>query len=343
MNFANPWFFLLYIPFLILAIYMFRRKLPAFRISSVKNFEEAAGTLRSNFAGKWIYIPYLTAIAILIFALAGPRKGIEEIKQRGEGIDIILAIDLSGSMRAIDVPSGVTTESEFSRAVETGRAKDRLAVAKEEIKKFIERRPNDRIGLIAFAPLPYTACPPTLDHSWLMAHMDSLKPGIIGDSTGIAGPVMSGVQRLKESPSKRKVMVLFTDGSNNVNATVTPLQAAKIADQFNVTLYTVGIGSDQAYVLQNSMFGKQLVPLGGEFDEKLLKDMSDSSGGKYYRARDAEGLEKAMKEIDKLEKTSVEQFIYVDYRELAPDFIKAALLLMLLAFCAEHSFFLRVP
>ena len=144
-------------------------------------------------------------------------------------------------------------------------------MAKEEIIKFIEKRPNDRIGLVGFANLPYSACPPTLDHGWLIQNMNRLEPGVIGDKTGIAGPIASAVQRLKNSDSKRRVIVLFTDGSNNVDARVSPRQAAKLAKEFNIIIYTVGIGSNRAYALQRGFFGTQFTEVQGEFDEKLLK------------------------------------------------------------------------
>jgi Ca-activated chloride channel family protein len=170
-----------------------------------------------------------------------------------------------------------------------------------------------------------------------------LKPGIIGDATGIAGPIASAVHRLKDADSKRRVLVLFTDGSNNVNAKISPRQAAKLANQFGVVIYTVGIGSSQAYVLQKTMFGEQFVPIPGQFDEPLLKDIAKLSEGKYYRAADSEGMAKVMDEINKMEKTTKEQPRIIDYRELAPYFITAAIVLVLLAFALENTILLRIP
>jgi Ca-activated chloride channel family protein len=236
--------------------------------------------------------------------LARPRHGLEEIRHRAEGIDIMLAIDLSGSMSAYDIPKNVSTQGELEALMKSGALKNRIAIAKAEIRKFIEARPNDRIGLIGFGPLPYAACPPTLDHAWLLAHLDSLDAGIIGDGTGIAGPIASATQRLKASEAKRRIVVLFTDGSNNVNAKVTPRQAAKLASSFDVIVYTVGIGSPNAAVLRDGFFGRQFVQLQDEFDEPLLRDISSTTGGRYYKASDAEGMAQAMSEIDKLEKTA---------------------------------------
>jgi Ca-activated chloride channel family protein len=282
-------------------------------------------------------------VALLILALSRPQEGLEQVRQRAEGIDIMLAIDLSGSMEAVDVPANIRSGKDFRDGILSGKYNNRLEVAKKEIKRFIKSRPNDRIGLIGFAPLPYNACPPTLDHGWLISHLDRLKPGIIGDATGIAGPIASAVHRLKDADSKRRVLVLFTDGSNNVNAKISPRQAAKLANQFGVVIYTVGIGSSQAYVLQKTMFGEQFVPIPGQFDEPLLKDIAKLSEGKYYRAADSEGMAKVMDEINKMEKTTKEQPRIIDYRELAPYFITAAIVLVLLAFALENTILLRIP
>ncbi|MCK5844276.1 MAG: VWA domain-containing protein, partial [Victivallales bacterium] len=289
------------------------------------------------------FLLHAVGLALLIFAVARPQRGIEMLKQRAEGIDIMIALDLSGSMEAIDVPENYS-EQEVYNAINSGKLKTRIEIAKQEIRKFIEKRPNDRIGLIAFAPLPYVACPPTLDHAWLYAHLGQLEPNIIGNATGIAGPIASAVHRLKDSDSKRRVLVLFTDGSNNVNNRVTPRQAAKLAKTFNVIIYTVGIGSQNAYIINdNPIFGRTLRQMGGEFDESLLKDIAQFSSGRYYTASDAKGLEKVMGEIDQLEKTTKEQPRYVDYRELGNVFVLWGLILILSAFLLEGTIALKIP
>ena len=343
MNFAYPWMLLLYIPLIGLLIYVLKRKNPTVIISSVKPFASRSGTRGFNLRSNVPLIIYAIATAILILALSRPQKGIEELKQRAEGIDIMLVIDVSGSMQAIDIPEKYSNGREVVSAINSGKLKPRIDIAKEEIKKFIEKRPNDRIGLVAFAPLPYVACPPTLDHAWLFAHLERLQPGIIGDSTGIAGPITSAINRLKSCDSKRKVVVLFTDGKNNVNAQITPLQAAKLAKTFDIITYTVGIGSKNAFIIQDGFMGKQLVAIKDEFDEKLLKDIAGTTGGRYFTASDAEGLQKTMDEIDKLEKTSLEQPRYVDYRELAPPLIITALAIIIAGFTLSSTLLLKVP
>ncbi|MFA7231044.1 MAG: VWA domain-containing protein [Victivallaceae bacterium] len=343
MIFAYPWLLLLFLLLGLLVWYIWNKKpMPAIVASTAKPFKAANG-MRYHRVSRLPLLLYTLAAGLLVLALARPREGIEKVVVRAKGIDIILAIDLSGSMQAIDVPEKITTASQLKKAIDSGAVKNRLEVAKQEIAKFIEKRPNDRIGLIGFAPMAYNICPPTLDHAWLLANLSRLEPGVIGDRTGIASPIASGVHRLEKSDSKRRVLVLFTDGSNNVDARITPRQAAKLAKTCNVVVYTVGIGSGNAFVLQNSFDGPQFVPIRGEFDEPLLQDIASVSDGKYYRAYDAEGLEKVMGEINKLEKTSIEQPKFIDYKEFAPVLAALALALFLLGFLAENTFHLSVP
>lgn len=344
MKFALPWLLLLYIPFIGLVILSLFMRKPTIIIPSIKSFKKANPRKKLPLITKLPFLIYITGIALLIFALARPQYGIEQLKQKAEGIDIMLAIDLSGSMEAIDVPESFKEEKDVYDAMKKGTLKSRITIAKNKIREFIERRPNDRIGLIAFAPLPYVACPPTLDHAWLFAHLDRLKAGIIGDATGIAGPIAAAVHRLKDSDSKRKVLVLFTDGSNNIDARISPRQAAKLAKTFDIIIYTVGIGSRNAYVTQNHPFyGKMLQRLGGQFDEPLMKEIAKTSDGKYFTAADAKGLSTVMKEIDKLEKTTKEQPRFIDYSELGPWFLQLGLIAIIVAFIMGNTFMLKIP
>jgi Ca-activated chloride channel homolog len=166
---------------------------------------------------------------------------------------------------------------------------------------------------------------------------------MIGSATGIAPPIASGVKRLKDSESKRKLLVLFTDGSNTANSKITPIQAAKLGKHYDVTIYTVGIGSNRAYVPQMTPFGMRFLESGGGLDEKLLKEIAKETDGLYYTAADGQGLEKAMEEINSMEKTSVEHTRWMNYSELSPKLIQIALGIMLLAFLLENSIMLRVP
>ncbi len=344
-TFAHPYMFFLLIPLALVLLRAWFKPVPALRVPSLRPFKTASkGRLSPVNLRKLVpFLLYSIGSVMLIVALAGPREGMEEIRRRADGIDIMVALDLSGSMRAIDVPPGIRTERELEVAMASGKVKDRLGTAKEEIAKFIEARPNDRIGLIAFAPLPYVVCPPTLDHAWLIANLDRLESGSIGDATGIAGPVASAVQRLKDSDSKRSIIVLFTDGANNVNAKITPRQAAKLANTFDITLYTVGIGSRNSVMKLDSMFGSSFQRVEGSFDEKLLQEMADTTGGVYYKAADGESMAKAMAQIDQIEKTSVEQNIIVNWKEFYPLFCWLAIAFLLIGFAYEHALRVSVP
>lgn len=345
MTFAYPWLLFLYIPLALIIWYLWSKKpLPSLKVSSTKPFIEAKGKGQKNRrTARLPLLLYIIASILLVLALARPRVGSEKIVFKAKGIDIILAIDLSGSMRALDIPRDIKTEDQLRAALKDGEIKTRLNVAKEEIRKFVLKRPNDRIGLIGFAQLPYNICPPTLDHGWLLDNLKRLEPGIIGQATGIAGPIASGVQRLDKSDSKRRVLVLFTDGANTVNARITPRQAAKLGKACDVVIYTVGIGSNNALIEDNSMFGTSYQPAGGTFDEPLLKDIAKISDGRYYHAYDAKGLADAMTEINKLEKTTIEQPKYIDYKEFAPTLAGIVLVLLLLGFFLENTIFLSIP
>ena len=340
-RFESPWFLLLLIPLMALFIYALKRKIPVLSIPWLKPFK--FNNKKHGFRTSAIpLIIYFLAAALLIVSLSRPQKGIEQLKQRAKGIDIMLALDLSGSMKAIDIPTNMSKNAIIS-SINNGSLKDRISYAKEEIKRFIEKRPDDRIGLVVFAPLPYVACPPTLDHQWLLRHLKEVDAGIIGDATNIAAPITSAVNRLKDSKAKRRVLVLFTDGSNNVEDRINPLQAAKLAKMYNVIIYTVGIGSQNAYVLQNTMFGPQFIPVMGQFDDHLMKTIAKDTEGKYYSVKNAKGLQEVLKKIDKLEKTTVEAPVFIDYRELGHFITFAALIMFLLAIALDHLVFTRIP
>ena len=340
-EFAYPamLFFLLLIPLLWLYLAMFKRY-PAIKVSTAAPFREGKKRrLRRLSAAQYIM---LGACTVMIFAMARPRRGDERVIVRARGIDIIIAIDMSGSMQAMDVPSKIRTSSALFEAVKKREVKHRLDVAKEEIARFIKARPNDRIGLLGFADLAYSFSAPTLDHKWLIERLEQLEPGMIGDATGIASPIASAVSRLKESKAPRRVLVLFTDGANTAENRITPEQAALLAHDYNVIIHTVGIGSQNAYVLDES-FGSRFIPVGDSFDEKLLRTLAEKTGGSYFHAADAEGMKKVMAEINKLEKTTIEQPRYVEYKEYAPALAAVAALLIALSLLLSNAIKLQIP
>jgi len=335
-EFANPWLLLLLLLAPLIGYYcVYRQKQPSVTVSTVEPFEAVRAVRRPGFPLGCM----LLALCVLIVALARPRAGNEKFLIRSQGIDIVLAIDLSGSMASYDVPRNITSGRDLVQAIESGALKNRLDVAKEEIAKFIAARPNDRIGLVGFAETAYNLAPPTLDHAWLLAHLGNLKPGILGDMTGIASPIGTGVSRLKGSDAPRRVLVLFTDGSNNVRNALAPEQAAELAKKFNVVIHTVGIGSSHAFVVDNG----RIFQVEDQFDEKGLRRLAEITGGRYFAAADAEGMKQVMADINQLEKTTVEQPKYMEYREYAPYLALIALALALLSFLARCTWRLRLP
>ncbi len=343
MHLNSPWFAVLF-PIVVFAVIVaVRRRRPAVRVSALGPFRKATRPPGLRHPVHWPAWIAGLGLACLTVAMMRPQKGIERLIERTRGIDIMLVLDVSGSMKAYDIPGTVGSDEELRRLWDSGRLKPRIEVAKEELRKFVEQRPNDRIGLIAFARLPYTVCPPTLDHDYLLNHLQMLEAGMLPDGTGIAAPIASATTRLKDSPAKRRVMVLFTDGENNVDAEVTPRQAAKIAHTFHIVAYTVGVGSSQALMPVQGFFGRQLRLVRAGLDEPLLRDIADTTGGRYFPARDARGFRDAMREIDAMEKTTIEAPRYLDYRERFFPWLAAGALLLVLAFFLENTLLLQVP
>jgi len=340
--FTYPWALALLIPAAVLwYCWVWRRQAPALVVPDLAGCGKRRG--RSRQVGWLSAILCGSALAAAVVALARPRLGNERLIVRKQGIDMIMVLDLSGSMAALDVPRSITTEQALAAALRSGKVRTRLAVARDELRKFILNRPNDRIGLIGFAEYGFTLAPPTLDHDWLIGNLDLLQPGMIGDNTGIASPVASAVRRLADSPAPRRVLVLFTDGKNNVAHRLTPLQTAELAKEKNVVIYTVGIGSGNAYMEQEIFGHKRYVPYPSEFDEKLLREMAACADGRYFHAADAEGMKTVLEEINRLEKTSFEQPKYVEYREFAPLLAGLAALLLFLGMATANTCELTLP
>lgn len=336
-EFATPWFLagLLIVP-AVWYYLTFIKKQPSVVVPSTGVFKRASGKRKFLSFCNWFY---LAALLLLIVALARPRSGDEKLIVRSKGIDIVLALDMSDSMRAIDVPGTVTTSDALLQGINNGTLRNRLDTAKEEIRKFILARPNDRIGLVGFADLAYSFAPPTLDHRWLLERLKTLEPGQLGSATGIASAISSGTRRLKNSTAPRRVLVLFTDGANTAENRLSPEQSANVAKEFNCIVHTVGIGSDNAYI--QTGFGFQRTQ--ADFDRKLLDSIAKISGGTSFLAADSAGMKKVMEEINALEKTNIEQPKYTEYKEYAPLTAAIAALLLLAGFFLENTFKVRIP
>ncbi len=332
---ANPEYLILVPVILVALVIGWRRRVPTVLLPTLRPLQEA----REARGGGWLLrLPLLIeTLALLCFvvAMSRPQYGIEEMHDITEGVDILLAIDISGSMQAVDITPGAQPDLK----------QQRLEIAKREVTTFIEKRPSDRIGLVAFSGRTYTMCPPTLDHDVVVQQVARLEIGLIDDSgTNIAAPIASAVMRLKDSEAKRRVAVLFTDGQNTVPEKITPLQAADIAADFDIICHTVGIGSNNAYALVQTPFGgRQWVQQPGSYDEATLRDIAERTKGTFFEARDADGFREAMAAIDALEKSSIELTRYIDYMELFVPWVLAGLILLGLAFLLEQTLLVKVP
>jgi Ca-activated chloride channel family protein len=343
-HFAQPWLGLLAVPLVVLVALAWHRRPPTLQVASALPFRHRPG------GGSWlrqglVRVPLLLeALGALLFivALTRPQQGTEQTIRRAEGIDLMLAIDISGSMEAYDFGDEQPNQRELQRRVDAGL--NRLAVAREQIKHFIAQRPNDRLGLLAFASRTYTLCPPTLDHDFLIQRLGLLQPGMLEErNTNLAAPLATATLRLKDSAAKRRVVVLFTDGANTVTDRISPREAAAFAAKFDLIIHTVGIGSGNAIAVVGTPFGPQAVRQTDSFDEPLMRELAQTTGGTYFAARDEAGFAAAMAAIDALEKSSVEQQTWVDYRELFPAWVLAGLACLALGLALEQTAFLRVP
>jgi Ca-activated chloride channel family protein len=344
MHLHSPWWALLALPLTLAFIVRLVRRPPALLVPTVEPFAKGGAAGRALSLRHLPDLLYYLGGLALVVALMRPQFGVERTIRRAEGIDIILALDASGSMEAYDVPEGVKTQRELYNRIQSGNIKNRIEVAKDALRQFSDKRPNDRIGLIAFATLPFVACPPTLDRDFLHGHLEMLEAGTLGDHTGIAGPIASATSRLKESEAKRRVLVLFTDGANNVDDRITPEQAARIAGTFDIIIYTVGIGSDLAYRLVSHPFGgARLRRQGRDYNRELMKTISETTGGRFFEADDAASFNAVMAEIDDLETTGLEQPVFVDYSERFMPWLVAGLATILLAFTLENSVLQVLP
>lgn len=259
----------------------------------------------------------LAALALLIVAAARPQLGRAASQVRAEGIDIMLAVDVSGSMLAEDFH------------LDDGRA-NRLDAVKAVVREFLAKRPNDRVGLVLFAGRPYTQAPLTLDHGWLLANLDRAHVGMIEDGTAVGSALATAVGRLEASEAKSKVVILLTDGVNNAGK-VPPLTAAESAKALGQRVYAIGTGTrGSAPFPQVDPFGRRVyvnVPV--DIDEDTLTAVAETTGGRYFRATDTESLRNIYAEIDQLETTSQEGLQYLQYDELYVWFGLAALLLLI--------------
>ncbi|MCI5136235.1 MAG: VWA domain-containing protein, partial [Candidatus Electrothrix sp. AW2] len=266
----------------------------------------------------WLVLAWLrlAAIGLLIVAMARPQWGNTKTEVEASGIDILLAVDVSGSMQAMDFQL-------------QGKNVDRLTVVKAVMKKFIAERPNDRIGLVAFAGRPYMVCPLTLDHDWLQLRLDSVQIGMIEDGTAIGSAIVAGVNRLRDQDAKSRIVILLTDGVSNAGKAA-PLTAAEAAETMKIKVYTIGAGRRGIAPMPIvDPFGrKRIIRAQVDIDEKTLGEIAEMTGAQYFRATDTKSLEKIYEEINAMEATTRKIKHFDRYQELFAWLIFTALVLL---------------
>jgi len=331
MIFRN-YLFLLLIPIVFGFIFFLRKKdkTSAIEFSSLDLISNAGQSFKLLLAKNLIYLR-LVILILFVLALARPRMPIDDSEVRVEGIDIALAIDSSGSMLAED----------FKVA---GSRQNRLEAAKEVIHDFIETRANDRVGLITFAARAYTVCPLTLDHTWVLKNLERVEIGNIEDGTAIGSAISSSLNRLRDTEAKSKIIILLTDGVNNAGK-ISPLVAAQAAKALKVKIYTIGIGTKGLVPYPMRGFRGRTVyqKVQIDIDEDVLKEISDVTGGKYFRAKSTESLKSIYNEIDKLERVSIEESGFREFKELFPMFLILGLILLLFEIILSNTILRKIP
>jgi Ca-activated chloride channel family protein len=319
-HFAHP--SVLYLALLIpvmIAWYLFRqlRKAPSIRLSGIQAFKGGPATWKN-------YLRHLV-IGLLIIVVARPQSSNSWKNVTTEGIDIVIALDISGSMLAEDFKP------------------NRLEASKSVAMEFIAGRPDDRIGLVVFSGESFTQCPLTTDHAVLMNLFQGIQSGMIEDGTAIGLGLATSVSRLKDSKARSKVIILLTDGMNN-RGEIAPITAAEIAKTYGIRVYTIGVGSlGTAPYPFKTPFGTQYQNIKVEIDEGVLKQIADMTGGKYFRATNNQKLKEIYQEIDKLEKSKIDVKEISTKNEEYQKFLAAALLLLLVEILLRTTLFRRNP
>ena len=329
LSFAHPWFLLLLLvipAFIVWYVLRGRKQKPEMRVSSILPFKAR----KKSIVVRLLHLPFVLrclALIVLIVALARPQTKLAWQDMSAEGIDIVMAMDLSPSMLARDFKP------------------NRLESAKEVAMEFIDGRPNDRISLVVFSGEAFTQCPLTIDHSVLKNLLAAAAPDFLPDGTAIGMGLATSVNRLRESKARSKVVILITDGENNVGS-VSPLTAAEIAQLYGIRVYTIGVGSkgmaySPAYRYPNGEFAFDYVEV--RIDEVLLEKIANMTDGKYFRATNNKALADIYKKIDELEKT---RFDVTEFKKMHEEFWPFALLgafLLLIEWFLRNTLMRSIP
>ncbi len=338
MTFAHPYMLLLLLLLPVLAWLKGKRnRQPAFLYSSVQLVKGIIGITRSSAGSILLKLRWL-ALALLIIAMAQPRLTLSETTIRANGVDIVVALDMSGSMA--DEDEGFELNGEQS---------SRFGIAKDVLKKFILRRPNDRLGLVIFGTSASVVVPPTLDHDFLSGNLERLTigmEGFDGRSTAIGSALTTSLNRLRDLKSKSRIIILMTDGENNAGKTP-PLTAAEAAQALGIKVYTIGVGTRgvaKRFTGQMDFSGRKIYQrVQVDVDEVTLGKIAEMTHGKYYRADSTDTLKKIYADIDRLEKSDAEVKKYSQYREIFSWFVIPGMFFLLLEVILSNTIWRKLP
>ncbi|MFC1554256.1 VWA domain-containing protein [candidate division KSB1 bacterium] len=329
MSFADPYYLFLFLFFPGIVYWYISKKS---KNKGTVRFSNLVILGRLNRTGKQklkhvVFILRMLVLTLVVLGLARPQSSFKGQNVHTEGVDIVLAMDVSTSMRAVDF-----------------EPKDRLGAAKVVAADFIKGRTNDRIGMVIFAGRSYTQCPLTLDYGILLSFLDQIETGMVEDGTAIGMAIATAVNRLRESKAKSKVLILLTDGRNN-KGELDPLTASNLAEAMEIKIYTIGMGKrgTAMYPFNDPIFGSRLVPVQVDIDEDILTQIANNTSGKYFRATDEQKLEEIFKEISEMEKTKIEIEEYTRYTELFVWFIIPAFLFFILEIVLTNTIFRKIP
>jgi Ca-activated chloride channel homolog len=340
LTFAYPWLLLLLLAIPLLAYFRGRIGPAAALTFSSTSALRVLGRTSATRAGRFLHALFLLSLALFAIAMARPQLGTSLTQVEASGIDIMLVLDVSQSMLTKDFSVG-------------GDQATRVDAIREVTRQFIEARPNDRIGIIAFAGHPYVISPMTLDHDWLLQNLERVRTGIVEDGTAIGSAIASAANRLKDKASKSRVIVLLTDGENNAGK-IPPTTAAEAVRALKIRFYAIGAGINGIApapvfnprtgkpftdMLGNIMYENQRV----EFNEEGLKEVAKIADGQFFRATDTKSLEQIFRDIDKLEKTTVAVKKYQQYRDLFPACIMAGCSLFVAQILLSQTIWKKLP
>jgi len=327
-RFKDPlWLLLLLLPALYIYARYFTRflKPPSLPYPDLSILDGIGSSWRTRLVSAMPIVKAL-GLSVLVLAMARPQSGHGDTKETVEGVDIMLALDISTSMKAMDF-----------------KPSNRLNVAKEVIRKFIDDRESDRLGLVVFARRSFTQCPLTTDYDLLKSLLDRVDFGMVEDKTAIGLAIANAANRLKDSDAKSKIIILLTDGVNNVDD-LSPIDAARAAAALSVKIYTIGAGKPGLVdVPQTTPFGTRYVQVPSEIDEETLNEIASITGGRFYRAKDETALQQIYDQISKLEKTKIEHYRFYRYNELFTDFLLAGLSLLLFEYLLSRTILGGLP